>query len=430
MGSGRQVTLLPRRRRRDGPTFSGWRIVIVSALAMGLSGPGQTVGISVFVDPMIAALDLTRSEVALAYLVGTLGGAFALPRIGRLIDDRGARWTMAFVGGVFGALLVVMAGVTGLLTLALGFVGIRMFGQGALGLVATTAVAPWFDRRRGVAIAATTAIGSAILSMVPLVSAFAIDAVGWRWSWLLLGVLVWGVVLPLAYWGMIDRPSDVGQQADGVAVPSRRRSCAPTRSLGRNQAIRTPMFWVVASAVAATGMIGTGLSFHQIDLLGEQGLTPVEAAANFLPQTFASLTATMLVGRMVDRLPARWVLLASMLVLSGAMIGVSYVSPGITAAMYGMAVGAAASATRVLEAAAFPRLFGLDHLGSIRGVVTSLSIGSTAFGPVVLSFGHDVTGSYTRVLQVLLVIPVGVAVLGMLVSEPGAYEKAPHAPTS
>jgi hypothetical protein len=33
----------------------------------------------------------------------------------------------------------------------------------------------------------------------------------------------------------------------------------------------------------------------------EQGLTPVQAAANFLPQTFAALTATLLVGSMVDR---------------------------------------------------------------------------------------------------------------------------------
>jgi hypothetical protein len=52
----------------------------------------------------------------------------------------------------------------------------------------------------------------------------------------------------------------------------------------RAQAVRTPMFWAVAGAVATTGMIGTGLAFHQIDLLGEQGLTPVQAAANFLPR--------------------------------------------------------------------------------------------------------------------------------------------------
>jgi MFS family permease len=92
------------------------------------------------------------------------------------------------------------------------------------------------------------------------------------------------------------------------------------------EALRTPMFWAVAGAVAATGMIGTGLAFHQIDLLGEQGLTPVEAAANFLPQTVAALLSTLLVGSMVDRFAPRWVLLTSMLLLAGAMIAVPLVS--------------------------------------------------------------------------------------------------------
>jgi hypothetical protein len=80
----------------------------LAAFALGMSGPGQTAGVSVFVDPMMTSLDLTRSQVSTAYLVGTLGGALAMPRVGRLIDDRGARLTMAIVGGAFGTVLAAM----------------------------------------------------------------------------------------------------------------------------------------------------------------------------------------------------------------------------------------------------------------------------------------------------------------------------------
>ncbi|MEX2551353.1 MAG: hypothetical protein WD638_14120, partial [Nitriliruptoraceae bacterium] len=151
---------------RPTTRFSGWRIVAMAAVALGMTGPGQTAGVSVFIDPMMASLEVTRSQISAAYLVGTLSGAVALPRVGRLIDDRGARTAMALVGGVFGVVLTAMAGVTGLLTLAVGFAGIRMFGQGALGLVAKNAVAPWFDRRRGTAMGATSAIGGALLSLM------------------------------------------------------------------------------------------------------------------------------------------------------------------------------------------------------------------------------------------------------------------------
>jgi MFS family permease len=416
------AVLLAPARPRPATRFSGWRIVAFAAIALGMSGPGQTAGVSVFVDPMMAALELSRSQVSTAYLVGTLGGALAMPRIGRLIDDRGARVAMAIVGGAFGVVLAAMAGVTGLVTLVVGFTGIRMFGQGGLSLIASTAVAPWFDRRRGLAIGVTSAVGSALLSLVPLVAAFAIEATTWRVAWLLLAVLVWTTVPPIAFRGLIDRPQDVGQRVDGAPQPAdgdehiERFLPAFTRA----QAIRTPMFWAVAGAVATTGMIGTGLAFHQIDLLGEQGLTPVQAAANFLPQTFAALTATLLVGSMVDRFAARWVLLASMLLLAAAILAVPFVSPGITAALYGMMVGAAGSSVRALEAASFPKLFGIPHLGAIRGVVTSVSVASTAFGPLALSLGRDLTGSYVQVLLVLLVIPLGIAIFGVLAPTPGA----------
>ena len=412
------------RAPRSTTGFSGWRIVAFAAIALGMTGPGQTVGVSVFVDPMIGTLELTRSEVATAYLVGTLAGATAMPRLGRLIDDRGARLAMAVVSGLFGLSLAAMAGVVGLITLVLGFTGIRMFGQGALSLVATTSVAPWFNRRRGFAMGVTTAVGSALLSMIPVFSeSVVLPAVGWRGAWAILGALVWLVVLPIAARGMIDRPDQVGQQPDGDAPLEAEAAAAADVeaarvSFTRGEAMRTPMFWAVAGAVAAAGMIGTGLAFHQIDLLGEQGLTPTQAAANFIPQTFAALTATLLVGSMVDWFSARWVLAVSMMLLAGAMLMVPVVTPGLIAVAYGMVLGAAGSAARALEAASFPKLYGLRHVGAIRGAVTSISVASTAFGPLALSIGRDLTGSYVQVLLLLLVFPAGVTVLGLFASIP------------
>lgn len=406
---------------RPGTRFSGWRIVAGAAVAFAMTGPGQTIGVSAFVDPMLAGLALSRSELSAAYLIGTLSGAIALPRIGRLVDAHGTRVAMAVIGGLFGIVLAAMAGVQGVVTLAIGFVGIRMLGQGGLMLVATTAVAPWFERRRGLAIGVTTAVGAALFSLMPLLFAVVIEATGWRRAWLLLAATVWLVVIPIATRVMIDRPSDVGQQPDGRPARTdadEARHAAAAVAFTRAQAVREPMFWAVAGAVATTGLIGTALTFHQIDLLGDQGLTPVEAAANFLPQTLAGLLATLLVGSMVDRVAARWVLLTSMGLLAGAMLAVPLITPGLSAVLYGMAVGAAGSASRTLEAASFPRLFGLAHLGSIRGVVSSISVASTAFGPLALSLGHSWTGSYVEVLMVLVALPISVAIAGLLAPEP------------
>jgi MFS family permease len=418
-------------------------MVAFAAIALGMTGPGQTIGVSVFIDPMMAALDLSRSEISAAYLVGTLGGAFALPRIGRAIDEHGTRASLGVAGALLGAMLIAMGGVRGVTTLAVGFVGIRMMGQGALGLVASNAVAPWFDRRRGLAIGLVTAAGSAMIAMMPLGSTAVILRVGWRGGWIALGLMVWIVVLPIARFGFVDRPGDRGQLVDGwqpspgapagVPVvplvrsrlssvlsggPRGRRPVAPAVDWTRAEALRTPMFWALTSASAATAMLTTALGFHQIDLLGEQGLTAVEAAANFIPQTVATFVTVIAVGALSDRIAPRWLIVTSMSLLAGAMLAVPYVRPDVTAVIYGVAIGASGAIARSLEAASIPRLFGLRHLGAIRGATVGVGVAASALGPLALSLGYDATGSYVEVLRVLVVIPAAVAILGLLAPMP------------
>lgn len=440
----------PASRAAGRAPFHGWRMVALAALMLGLTGPGQTVGVSVFVDPMMAALDLTRSEVSAAYLVGTLLASAVLPRIGRALDEHGTRRTLLVVALGLAVALTGMGAVSGAVTLTLGFVGIRMLGQGSLSLVATNAVAPWFVRRRGFAIGVVTAVGSSLIALVPLLATWSIARVDWRWTWVVLALLVAGVLVPVARYGFVDRPEDVGQQPDGVdpdegrwaaADPDAAASVAAAVGTGpagvptvgggavrarrdhtRAEALRTPMLWALIGGSVATGMLTTALAFHQIDLLGEQGLTPVEAAANFLPQTVATFTTVLLVGSLVDRVAPRWILLASMLLLATAMLAVPFVRPGILAIGYGMAIGASGAAARSLEAGAVPRLYGLRHLGAIRGVVSALGGASTALGPLAISLGRDVSGSYVPVLRWLVLIPATVALLGLLAPSPGDPE--------
>jgi MFS family permease len=434
-----------RARVRGGhhEAFHGWRMVAFAAIALGMTGPGQTVGVSVFIDPMMVALDLTRSEISAAYLIGTLGGAFALPRIGRAIDEHGTRVGLGVAGGMLGVMLIAMGGVQGVVTLTVGFVGIRMMGQGALGLVASNAVAPWFDRRRGLAIGIVTGVGSALIALFPLGATGVIGLVGWRGTWITLGVLVGIVVVPIARFGFVDRPADRGQVVDGwqpspgapAGVPvvpfvrarlfdRRTRSeqgqvpRAPVLDWTRAEALRTPMFWALTSASAATAMLGTALGFHQIDLLGEQGLTAVEAAANFIPQTVATFVTVIAVGAFSDRIAPRWLIATSMALLAGAMLAVPLVRPDATAVLYGIAVGAAGAVARSLEAASMPRLFGLRHLGAIRGATVGVGVAASALGPLALSLGYDATGNYVEMLRLLVAIPLAVGVLGLLAPMP------------
>lgn len=404
---------------RPRPGFYGWWMVGMCSIAAALSAPGQTSGISVFIDPMMESLDLSRSAVATAYLIATLTSAVTMPRVGQLFDRLGSRVSMMIIATAFGAVIAATAGVRGFIGLMVAFFGLRLLGQGALSLVASTAVAPWFVRRRGFAIGVSTALGTSLLSLVPIASAALIRATGWRVSWLVLGAVVWIVLIPIGARAIVNRPEDIGQMPDGAPPTGNEQEALADRygaSFSRREALRTPVFWVLGGALASTGGIGTGLQFHQIALLGEQGLTPIEAAANFLPQTAGVLLTTLVVGWLSDRIGQRWILIATMAVQVAAMAAVPFISPGLLAVVYGVLLGSAGAAARTFEAAATPKLYGLRELGAIRGSLRFISVAASALGPVVLALGRDVTGSYTATLSVLLAVPIAVAVAALITS--------------
>ena len=396
--------------------FYGWRIVVFAAIALALTGPGQTYGVSVFVDPMIEDLGISRTQMTTAYLIGTLVGALALPWIGQAIDRFGVRRTMAIIGALFGGLLIGMSLVSNIVGLTAGFIGIRMMGQGALNLTATTAVALWFTRKRGLAMGIVAAAGGVGMTLIPLLSERLIVDIGWRNTWLVEGLAVWVIVLPIALLGIRNRPSDVGQHVDGDSTTD--APPAEVWGVTRKEALRSSFFWLVTVAVATISTITTAVVFHQIDLLGSRGLTPTEAAANFLLQTVATLIATLGIGALADRVSPRIVLITSMAMMAGGLLLATAVTPGLLAIAFGMLIGAAGGAMRVVEATELPRYFGTLHIGAIRGVVTSVGIAGAAVGPVLFSLGHDVTGNYTAVLLASVALPVLVAFGALLVRLP------------
>jgi len=276
----------------------------------------------------------------------------------------------------------------------------------------------WFARRRGTALGVVSAAGAAGISLAPLALERLIAVTDWRTAWAVQGLVVWAVVVPVALLAMRDRPRDLGQRVDGAPAPSDGAMPVLDHGLTRRQAVREPFFWVVTAGVVVSGMLGTAVGFHQISLLGERGLSPVEAAGNFLPQTVAALAATLAVGALVDRFSPRWLTSASMLVLSVGLVWGVVVEPGWSAVGFGMAVGAAGGSIRTLEAAAFPRYFGTLHLGAIRGLVASLSVGGTAFGPLLFALVHDATQEYRMALLGTAGLPVLVAVAAALVGPP------------
>lgn len=390
---------------RKAAASSEWRgggaaVLAMAVVAATLTGPGQTIGVSVFIDHFVADLGLSRSQVSGAYLVGTLTGAMFLPFVGRFVDRRGVRAAQIVVGLLFGVALVNMSFVTGLLSLAIGFTGIRLLGQGSLSLVSNVTVALRFFRQRGAAMGIFSTASGALMGLMPVVLALVIVQVGWRNAWLVSAAVVVGLVVPIAWFGLRSLPTGT-QSRTGEPVPR-----AEDGSYDRSEALRSRSFWILASVAGVSGMLGTALNFHQIDLLGEAGMSSTTAAAMFIPQIIGTAVSGLAVGFVADRVGTRYLPAVGMGLLVAALVMAAFVVPGLAVILYAVVLGAMGATVRTVTAILMPAWFGTAHLGAIQGLLTFFNVGASALGPLVLSLARDEFGAYRQAALILTALPI------------------------
>lgn len=400
--------LLRSRAIERSPVYYGWVVLAAGTLGLMMTTPGQTVGVSVFLDPIIDDLGASRADVSLLYTLGTLLGAAALPWVGRSIDRRGPRLAVAWIAGGLALACAYMASVTSLPALAVGFVLLRGLGQGSLSLVSLHVINVWFVRRRALAVG-LTGLGMALATagFPPLIEAL-IGAFGWRVAYALLGALVATTILPLGIAFYRGHPERFGQRPDARAAPGAAVERVAEPRFTAAEARRTGAFWLLAGSVAMLSALGTGLIFHHFDVMASRGIERAAAAAVFTPFALVIAATNLGAGALIDRLDAR-VPVVAMLVLQASCLAAATVVAGPTLPLYGVLLGVTQGLMGVVSGSLFAKVFGRAAIGGIKGTAQTLSVGGAAAGPVLLALGAPLLGGYGPVLWALTPLPLALA---------------------
>ena len=381
----------------------------VGGLAFFASGPGQSHIFSVYVSPIGDDLGISRTSVSSAYALATLVAAFGLPYVGRLIDRLGVRRVALGVAVLFGLAAVAVGRVTGLVTLALGFAALRFLGQGSLALGSSYLVSQWFSRRRGFALSLMPLGFSLSMAVHPPLAQWLIDQVGWRDSWLWLGIATWALLVPMIAVLVQNKPEDIGLTPDGAPAPD--RSVASHHDpadvgLTLRAALRTPTFWIIAVGLSSLSMLVTGMFFHQVSVFSLQGLGPQTAARAFSVSALVMVITMPVLGYMLDRFPTRPMFASALLVMSVALVALASVTDVTSMILFSIVFGLANAGLQSHYSFMWPRYFGRRHLGSIQGAASTIGVVGASIGPVPLGVAFDLYASYTGMLYLLAVLPV------------------------
>ncbi len=382
-------------------------MVAVATIATFSSGPGQSFVFSVFVDPILADTGISRVYLSTLYAFGTGVSAAMVVLVARLVDRFGARLMLAGIALGLGIAAFGMSLAAGPLALFFGFAAMRALGQGSLPVTATMLTAQWFVRRRGRAMAVVVLGLAASNALLPPLTQSFIAAFGWREAYVALGIMVWLLLIPASVLIVRNRPEEVGLHPDGAAEPVEEPGGDGSGNpRGSREVVLSQDFWLLAVPLAAIPFAVTALVFHQISILGEQGIPPSVAASVFIVFAIASAAATSLSGFLTERLGPRKPLAISLALLLFGVLGLQLASTPLLAAGYAAVVGAAAGIQGVVAGTIWAHYYGRHGLGRVQGPATTVMISAAALAPLPLAALRQLSGDYSLGLAMMAAIPI------------------------
>ena len=386
----------------------GWIVLAAGAIGVFMTTPGQTVGVSAFVDHIAVDLDLPREQVVMVYSVGTLLGILPAPLIGRLVDRYGPRRAIAFIAPAMGLACAAVASAYGPWGLAIGFTLLRGSAIGGLYLVSLNLVNLWFDRLRGRA-TALAMMGLALGGLVvPGTAEQVTAAYGWRAAYLTLGAAVVAIMLPVGLLCFRNRPQAYGLTPDfGKMLPAGAKPASEDMTLG--EAVRTQMFWYLLSISILANAVGTALLLDHVRALQAAGLARAGAIGLLGLVTVVQAVCVLGGGVLVDRFGTRRVGMLGLTLLALAVICIMAAPAPLAASAYAAALGAGLGILHVVQGAGLAEHFGTRHLGTIRGTTSIFGIFGAATGPLLFAYWSPQTGYVVFLAYAAIALALGAA---------------------
>jgi MFS family permease len=375
---------------------------VISFMLIG--GGIDTVG--VFINAITEANGWPRTGLSLGVAVGAAVAALSTPGVGIAVDRYGVRVPMLWGVGLLatGFAIVVAMQAPWHFVVANVFLGMGFAGCALLPL--TIAITLRVRDRTALALGiAGTGASAGALALAPAAHA-AIEALGWRGTYMVMGTLLVLTPLPcLAFAlprGRLERHTEA--ERPKPALPS-------LRELGR------PGLRGLMALMVLPGLATFAIAVHLVPYLTDSGFSGATAAFALGATIGVSAVGKIAGGWLADRfgtLPIMRTALflgALSLTLLPAAATSAYLAGFV--ALYGIALGTYAA---VIPALAMETLGG-DRFGTLFGLLQLVAMLAAAAGPVTAGVLFDATGHYDEAMGIWIAA-LSAALLVALVMRP------------
>jgi MFS family permease len=414
---------------QQGKIFYGWFIAAVAAIGLFM-GYVPIIGFSfsVFFKPISEEFHWSRAEISLGFSLSLLVLSAALPIVGRLVDRFGARKIIVPAALLFG---LGLASFYFLAARLWQFYAIYIFlgivGSGTAAVPYYKVISNWFDKKRGRALGLTMGGAGLGFLVMPSLSYSLIARLGWRMAYVLIGMFVIVVTVPVVGFLLKEKPQDAGLLPDGETGSHSNTLSAKMAAdgLSGREAWSSITFWIMCTALFLVSVSLNGCLIHLVPLLIDRGISPQSAAFAASLLGGATLLGRVATGFLLDRFFAATVAVSFFCL--GALgifmlwIGAAGSLAFLTAILLGVGIGAEGDVMAYLVS----RYFGLKAFGEIYAYVLAIYTLGAVAGPLLMGLSFDSSGSYQSALIPFLFLTLAGAFLMTRLGPYRTWETAP-----
>ncbi|HJO38259.1 MAG: MFS transporter [Vicinamibacterales bacterium] len=392
-----------------GPVYYGWWNAIASFVCLMLIFGVPTVLLPFVYGPVIDEFGWTRAQVTGIASFKFTAAALSAFVTGFVVDRFGVRVVIVVCCFLTGAGMCGFLWVDDLPSFyAAGIV---------LGLASTavivalkTLMSRWFHRNQGLSLGVIMMGSSVAGILIPFVAVPLIEARGWRETFALMSLGIWGVGLPLFLFVVRETPTpdelayelQAGHQRDEPEPVSGEIRVQPESPLSLAAVVATPMFWLIVCATFLMSFVDQSLNQHFILFIDRDLGLGVALAARAFSATFViGVFAKLGFGWLYDRTSIRGIQICYLLM--GLSVALAFpITGAVGMFVFALARGLAHGGMLIKKAIYAKHCFGPTHLGKLIGILTATASAGYAAGPWVVGWLYDRSGTYRPAFLFLL----------------------------
>lgn len=399
--------------------YEGWRVVfacfVMAVFAWGLGFYGH----GIYLAELQRSKGWPTSLISTATTLYYLSGSILVIYVSDILHRLGPRLMLVSGASLFALAVAGIAYVSQPWQLFVVYfvmaIGWMLASAGAL----TNVAGLWFYEKRGLAISLTltgASFGGIILT--PLMVA-AISHWGFRTAMLGTAAATFVILVPTLLL-CIGKPPAFGS---GAATGARAAQ-ANGETWTRRRALRSPQFWTMTLPFAFAIGAQVGFLVHQLALLAPKiGLQTASYAVALT--TAMAVLGRLAVGAVIDRLNQRMVSAASFLSQAAALLILlgtdNQVAMFAACALFGFSVGNLIT----LPSLIIFREFGATSFGLLVGLSVAINQLIYAFGPGIVGWLRDASGTYSASLMFCIALQCLAATIILIPFRRGSRSSSP-----